>query len=160
MSRFSKLTDWYFSKNAAPYWIIVIMDIAIFYAVWIAIYAFFMGYHELQANFWPLMRTVTIFAIPQLVFYKIFHTYMSVVRYSSFVDLLQIIYAVTCASVVDVILHFFTNNSSDYYTDTRTVQIILVAAAAIFLMSFIRIVVKLPTVMRSMKANHIIVWML
>ena len=141
MSRFSKLTDWYFSKDATPYWIIVIMDIAIFYAVWIAIYAFFVGYHDLMDNFWPLMHTVTIFAIPQLIFYKIFHTYMSVVRYSSFVDLLQIIYAVSCASV-DVILHYFTNKSLGYFTDTRLVQIVLVAAVAIFLMIFIRIVVK------------------
>ena len=142
MSRFSKLTDWYFSKDATPYWIIVIMDIAIFYAAWIAIYAFFVGYQELLVNFWPLMHTVTIFAIPQLIFYKIFHTYMSVVRYSSFVDLLQIIYAVSCASAVDVILHYFTNNSSDYFTDTRVVQIVLVAVAAVFVMIFIRIVVK------------------
>ena len=142
MSRFSKLTDWYFSKDATPYWIIVIMDIAIFYAVWIAIYAFFVGYHDLLDNFWPLMHTVTIFAIPQLIFYKIFHTYMSVVRYSSFVDLLQIIYAVSCASAVDVILHYFTNKSLGYFTDTRLVQIVLVAAVAIFLMIFIRIVVK------------------
>ena len=142
MSRFSKLTDWYFSKDATPYWIIVIMDIAIFYAAWIAIYAFFVGYQELLVNFWPLMHTVTIFAIPQLIFYKIFHTYMSVVRYSSFVDLLQIIYAVSCASAVDVILHYFTNNSSDYFTDTRVVQIVLVAIAAVFVMIFIRIVVK------------------
>ena len=142
MSRFSKLTDWYFSKDATPYWIIVIMDIAIFYAVWIAIYAFFVGYHDLMDNFWPLMHTVTIFAIPQLIFYKIFHTYMSVVRYSSFVDLLQIIYAVSCASAVDVILHYFTNKSLGYFTDTRLVQIVLVAAVAIFLMIFIRIVVK------------------
>lgn len=142
MSRFSKLTDWYFSKHATPYWIIVIMDIAIFYAVWIAIYAFFVGYQELRASFWPLMHTVTIFAIPQLIFYKIFHTYMSVVRYSSFVDLLRIIYAVSCASAVDIILHYFTNTSPDYFSDTRVVQILLVAAVAVFVMSFIRIVVK------------------
>ena len=142
MSRFSKLTDWYFSKDATPYWIIVFMDIAIFYAVWIVIYAFFVGYNELRVSFWPLMHTVTIFAIPQLISYKIFHTYSSLVRYSSFVDLLQIIYAVSCASAVDVILHYFTNNSSGYFTDTRVVQIVLVAAVAIFLMIFIRIVVK------------------
>lgn len=93
--------------------------------------------------FWPLFRTLTIFLIPQLIFFKIFHTYSAVVRYSSFVDLLLIVYAVFCASVVSFGLHYLTNRVSDgIFADTRTVQIIVSGAGLMIMMLVVRVVVK------------------
>lgn len=142
MSRFRKLTEWYFSKRTAPYLLIVLMDCFFFYLVWFSIYVFFVGGHDTLASFWPLMGTLTIFLIPLLIFFRIFHTYSVVVRYSSFVDLLRIIYAVACAGVVQFGLHFLTNALEPTLADTRTVQIIVASGGLMVLMIFVRLVVK------------------
>ena len=142
MSRFSKLAEWYFSKRTAPYLLIVLMDCFFFYLVWFTIYVFFVGGHDTLASFWPLMGTLTIFLIPLLIFFKVFHTYSVVVRYSSFVDLLRIIYAVACAGVVQFGLHFLTNALEPTLADTRTVQIIVASGGLMVLMIFVRLVVK------------------
>ena len=143
MSRINRLTDWYFSKRAAPYWMIILMDCAFFFGSWFVVYGFFVGYDDLIASFWPLVRVLLLFLIPQVIFFRVFHTYSVVVRYSSFVDLLRIVYAVVCASAVDVLIHIFTNlYGSGFFADTRTVQIAVVAVAVISLMVFVRIFVK------------------
>ena len=142
MSRFSKLAEWYFSKRTAPYLLIVLMDCFFYYLVWFTIYVFFVGGHDTLASFWPLMGTLTIFLIPLLIFFKVFHTYSVVVRYSSFVDLLRIIYAVACAGVVQFGLHFLTNALEPTLADTRTVQIIVASGGLMVLMIFVRLVVK------------------
>ncbi|MCR5760200.1 MAG: polysaccharide biosynthesis protein [Bacteroidales bacterium] len=142
MSRLRKLTEWYFSKRTAPYLLIVLMDCFFFYLVWITTYVIFVGGHDTLASFWPLMGTLTIFLIPLLIFFKVFHTYSVVVRYSSFVDLLRIIYAVACAGVVQFGLHFLTNALDPALADTRTVQIVVASGGLMVLMIFVRLVVK------------------
>ena len=143
MSRFSKLTEWYFSKKTAPYLLIVLMDTFFFYLVWFVVYAFFVGASATVASFWPLMGTLTIFLVPLLVFFKVFHTYSVVVRYSSFVDLLRIIYAVMCAGVVQYGLHFLTNLAvPSVLAETRAAQIVVASAGLMVLMIFVRLVVK------------------
>ena len=137
------LTDWYFSKKAAPYWLIVLMDCFFFYAVWFIIYGFFVGFSETFDSFRPLFCTLTIFLIPQVIFFKLFHTYSVVVRYSSFVDLLRIVYAVVCGTLVEFGLHFLTNLAPDnILADTRSVQIFLAGGGLALLMFVVRIVVK------------------
>ncbi len=143
MSRINKLTDWYFSRRAAPYWMIILMDVAFFFGSWLIVYGFFVGYNDLMGSFWSLMRVLMLFLIPQILFFRVFHTYSVVVRFSSFVDLLRIVYAVICASLVDIVIHIFTNMSkSGFFADTRIVQIAVVAVSVISLMVFVRIFVK------------------
>ncbi len=161
MSRFRKLSDWYFSKKAAPYWLIILMDCFIFMAVWVFVYAFFLGPGALMQNFWPLMRTVLLFLLPHIVFYRIFHTYNVVVRFSSFVDLLRILYAVFCGTAVDFVLHFFTNmDTSGFFTGTRSVHIILVGAATALVMMLVRVIVKYlyDTAYKSDNAQNVFIY--
>ena len=137
------LTDWYFSKKAAPYWLIVLMDCFFFYLVWFVVYIFFVGFHETFASFWPLVATLTIFLIPQVVFFRLFHTYSVVVRYSSFVDLLRIVYAVACGTLTAFGLHFLTNMAPEnILAPTRSVQVMLAGGGLALLMFVVRIVVK------------------
>ena len=143
MNRINKLTDWYFSKSAAPYWMIILMDCVFFFGSWFVVYGFFVGRNDLISSFWPLVRVLLLFLIPQIIFFRVFHTYSVVVRYSSFVDLLRIVYAVVCASLVDIGIHVLTNlDKTGLFADTRTVQIAGVAVAVISLMVFVRIFVK------------------
>lgn len=139
----NRFTDWYFTKKAAPYWIVIFLDLAIYYAVWAAVYAFFVGFSSLQTDFWPLMCTVTLFAVPLLVSFRIFRTYSGIVRFSSAVDLLRVIYSQLCTALVNIVLHKFTNaNGYGIFAETRSVQIVVVAAFASAIMMFIRVAVK------------------
>lgn len=139
----NNLTNWYFTKKAAPYWVIVLLDCFFYYAVWIFTYAFFIGFRPTMHMFLPLVGTLTIFLIPQLVFFKIFHTYSVIVRYSSFVDLLRIVYAVFFGSVVAFGLHYLTNIvPNTILADTRGVQIFIAGVGLAFVMLSVRVVVK------------------
>lgn len=145
MSRhhFNRFTDWYFTKKAAPYWIIILLDLFIYGVAWILVYAFFVGLTTLQSNFGSLMCTVTLFAIPLLISFRIFRTYSGIVRFSSAVDLLRIIYSQFCTAMVDIVLHEITNaHSYGIFAETRTVQILLVSTISAMVMIFIRITVK------------------
>ena len=143
MSNLHTLSDWYFSKKAAPYWIIVLMDCFFYYLSWLVTYGFFVGFHTTFENLGPLLLVTTIYLIPQLLFFRLFHTYSVVVRYSSFVDLLQIVYAVACGTVVAFGLHFLTNLAPvNILADTRSVQIIVAGAGLMGVMLFVRVFVK------------------
>ena len=143
MSKLHVLTDWYFSKKAAPYWLIVLMDCFFYYLVWLFIYGFFIGFHATLDTFWPLVAVITIYLLPQLIFFKLFHTYSVVVRYSSFVDLLRIVYAVACGTIVAILLHFLTNMApQNILADTRSVQILVAGIGLAAMMIFTRVLVK------------------
>ena len=141
--QFRKLIDWYFSKNVAPYWLIVFIDLAILLATTIAVYFFFMGYVALRTHFWPLMCTFIVLALPCLICFRLFHTYRAVVRFSSFVDLMNVVYAMAIAGIVDVLLHFLTNEHLGIFAEVRSVHIIVIIVSATFLMLGLRVVVKM-----------------
>lgn len=98
---FKNITDWYFTKNAVPYWFILLLDcLLVFINSWIALFLIkpqaFVNDAMFWANFWGILINVGIYAIS----FKIFHTYHGVVRYSTFHDLANITSATVSASIV------------------------------------------------------------
>ena len=102
MKRFFKnITDWYFSKKAAPYWFILFLDsflvlLAAYIALFLTRQYAFTNNALLLSNTWGILINVFIYA----VFFKIFHTYHGVIRYSSFHDLANITSSTLSASIV------------------------------------------------------------
>ena len=103
-SFFRKLLRWYFTKNALPYWCMLLMDSCILVASGLLIY-------------WVLHRTQSIFDNRIEVFYslllymlvswigaRLFHTYQGVIRYSSFVDLMHLAYANLLSLLISLVL--------------------------------------------------------
>ena len=106
MSVFRNFYNWYFSRNALPYWYILAIDSMI---VLVSGYlAFFLQLRSgaFVANFWQVTRCVMLCLIPFIAFFRVFHTYTGIVRYSSFVDLKRIAYASVCATAVIAIASF------------------------------------------------------
>ena len=108
IDRFAKkLTTWYFTKSVLPYWTVLIADTLIVYISCVCSY--WMIYHTpaLMANRGVVFWTSLAYALLSWIGARIFKTYVTVLRYSSFIDLLRILYAnlVTCfLSVVVCIL--------------------------------------------------------
>ncbi len=100
MELWNKVTNWYFSKNALPYWCILAVDsISIVLAGMLAIY-FSMGGEAIVAHFWHFLLVFTCSLPFFIVGMRLFHTYAGIFRFSSFADLLR----VTCALLVGIFL--------------------------------------------------------
>lgn len=143
MNWIGKLSTWYFSKSALPYWCILAMDLAILtVAAFVSDYLF-VGGGRLAGHFWQLLFT-SICSYPFfLIGMRIFHTYSGIIRYSSFVDLMR----VTCALLFGCALSFSLLEVAEYFDlkgfvyariAERAVMIIL----AMIAMWAVRIIVK------------------
>ena len=104
MNFLKKVADWYFSKRTLPYWCILIIDCSIVFVC--GLFAMYLanGGNYFVANFWQIVLGLFICLIPFIVFFKVFHTYSGIIRYSSFVDLQRLVLATLCGSAVMLVL--------------------------------------------------------
>ena len=114
MKRFQDLIDWYFSKGAFPYWCVLALDclIMLFSGV-LVFWAFFRTLLTLRF-FWPVVRVMVIYIAVTIVFFRIFKTYVGIIRYSSFNDLIRIGAAMACSYVVAFIIHYPIAEHTDW----------------------------------------------
>ena len=104
MNLISKLTNWYFSKKAMPYWCILAIDCAmVMFSGYFGVYLE-RGGIVFADNFWHITWALLICLVVFLVFFRVFHTYTSIIRYSSFVDLQMVVYATLAGSVGSFVL--------------------------------------------------------
>ena len=88
-----KITNWYFSKRALPYWAIVLIDsVAIFLSGWL-IAILTDGMDVIVMRWSELALSMIAYLICYLVGMRLFRTYSGVIRYSSFLDLQRVILA-------------------------------------------------------------------
>ena len=93
----SKLINWYFSKSALPYWCVLMMDsIIVMFAGYVGFY-FKLGGGVLVSHFWPITAILALCVLICVPYFKIFHTYSGILRFSSYRDLLNIAIADFCA---------------------------------------------------------------
>jgi FlaA1/EpsC-like NDP-sugar epimerase len=106
MNMLNKLINWYFSKNAFPYWIVFILDCFICYFAGIIV--FWMYYHGAVTlgNIALLSKTIAMYMCFNLIGFRIFKTYTGIIRYSSFVDLQRVAMAMGVSLVIAEIMHY------------------------------------------------------
>ena len=106
MKVFDKLLNWYLSKNALPYWVILAIDIVICYLS--GIFVFWLYYHGAVSpqHIVLLTKTIFMYMIFNLIGFKIFRTYSGIIRYSSFVDLQRVVLAMCLSLVIAEAMHY------------------------------------------------------
>ena len=106
MNFIEKLTNWYFSKNALPYWSVLILDCLICY--FSGIFVFWLYYHGAitLGNIGVLSKTIFVYMIFNLIGFKVFRTYSGIFRYSSFVDLQRVASAMALSCIIAEIVHY------------------------------------------------------
>lgn len=87
MNPIKKLTTWYFSRKALPYWSIFIVDFLIVLLSGILSYVLKYGAVNTLSIFYHLLGTICAYSLFYVICFRLFHTYSGVMRYSSFVDL-------------------------------------------------------------------------
>ena len=93
MDTIKKLSSWFFSKKVLPYWVILLIDTAIVFASCIFIWWVMNWSHLSLTAFKSALLTSLLFSMLSWVGARLFRTYSGVLRYSSFVDLLKLVYA-------------------------------------------------------------------
>ena len=96
----SRFVNWYFSRNALPYWCILVIDYALIIFSGILAFYFLRGGEALAGNFWSLFKELLLLLIPYTISFRIFHTYSGIFRYSSFVDLARLLYAMGIGTLI------------------------------------------------------------
>lgn len=100
----NKLTSWYFSKGALPYWIILMIDCLIVAFAGYAAFYMQWGGSGLVGRFWLATRGIIISEVFFIVYFRLFHTYSGVIRYSSMMDLVHVALATLIGTTTTYLL--------------------------------------------------------
>ena len=133
--------NWYFTKKALPYWCILLLDVLITYFSYVVTYIQFRSIVELGEDFTNVFLNASVYMIFYVIGFRMMRTYSGIFRYSSFVDLQRVGYAMLMGAVVAYLLHHAFIDV-DLFTHLRGREILVSSVLATFLMWAIRMSVK------------------
>lgn len=111
MTIIRRISNWYFSQAALPYWCILVIDCTIV-AASSYIGCYLSGGGDMLASlFWPLTYGIAIGMVPFIIAFRALHTYSGIVRYSSFVDLQKVATAAFIGTLTCYFLHLVVNEA-------------------------------------------------
>lgn len=143
MKFFNRLSNWYFSRKSLPYWCIFWIDCAVIFISYLFIYQQINSEAKALGILGQLSMLFAIFTLFHAIGFRIFHTYDGILRYSSFIDLQRVFYAVTFGAVLSAITknmllstHFFPGVEIEYR------NIVLGALISTLVLWAIRVIAK------------------
>ena len=144
MDFIKRITNWYFSKKMLPYWVILLADAAIVFGSAVFTYWIFNHTEITYENHVSVFLTSALFALLSWIGASCFRTYHGVLRYSSFVDLLRLVYAnaISMALAMGVSLLFWWLKV-DILSAFTLMQIVIAFVFATMGMWAMRILVKI-----------------
>ena len=140
---FDKILNWYFTKNALPYWSILLIDCLIIVFSGMSIYWLFHWGDLLVENFPFVLNTMLFYVLLSLPGFRIFHTYSGFMRFSSFVDLIQVTYCNLLSLVLVLVCQWAEKLLPiNWFVHFSLKQIVLIYILSTLLMWGLRIFVK------------------
>ena len=143
MKFFNRLSNWYFSRKSLPYWCIFWIDCAVIFISYLFIYQQINSGAKALGILGQHSMFFAIFTLFHAIGFRIFHTYDGILRYSSFIDLQRVFYAVTFGAVLSAITknmllstHFFPGVEIEYR------NIVLGALISTLVLWAIRVIAK------------------
>ena len=143
MKFFNRLSNWYFSRKSLPYWCIFWIDCAVIFISYLFIYQQINSGAKALGILGQLSMLFAIFTLFHAIGFRIFHTYDGILRYSSFIDLQRVFFAVTFGAVLSAITknmllstHFFPGVEIEYR------NIVLGALISTLVLWAIRVIAK------------------
>ena len=137
----SKLANWYFNKMSLPFWCIIFMDCTIVFLSYLIVYQQYNSGKDALVIIEQLIKNIIFYLIFYAIGFKVFRTYSGILRYSSFIDLKKIGYAMVLALLMTLgaqqLLSGF--NTFSYITPVYIIVATILATCALWM---IRIAVK------------------
>ena len=142
MNQVSKIINWYFSKKTLPFWGIILLDsLIVLFSYYLVFWFFFRG-SGLENHFFPATCTFLLFLFCHLIAFRFFHTYSGIIRYSSFVDLGRVGFAMGSSGLAVILIHYITNEMPGMFVFLNVRHIVLAIIMATLIMWALRVVVK------------------
>lgn len=104
MKSIEKAFSWYFSKQALPYWSILLLDCLLFLFSGFFVYILNEGVLATFSVFYHLLGTFCFYLIFYVAGFRMFHTYDGVLRLSSFIDLQRVGYAMVVGLLLSLLV--------------------------------------------------------
>ena len=138
-----KILNWYFSKNSLPYWCIFLIDCAIVMLSGFLVYWLFNDAEKVYDNTLRIINTMLCFILLCIPGFRIFHTYSGFMRYSSFVDLMRVVYGNLITLGLVLVVQFLLDRlPGDYFIHFNTTSLCLILLISTLLMWALRVFVK------------------
>ena len=138
----AKIINWYFSRNALPYWCILLIDYAIIIFSGMLAYYLLMGGSAVASHFWSLLWEISVLLIPYTIAFRIFHTYSGIFRYSSFIDLARVALSMCLGSAAAYLVYLLFPLGKNAILEYPTQLVLLLFFSTTF-MCAVRIIVKM-----------------
>ena len=143
MSIINKILNWYFSRESLPYWCLLLADTVIVFLSSILAYWIIEKTGNLFDNRFAVIYTSLLYAVLSLIGSRVFRTYSGVVRFSSFIDLLRVLYAfvfnVSLALIISLVFEHYGIKTICILSQTET---LIAFTIAMMWMWGMRILVK------------------
>lgn len=155
----SKLINWYFSKRTLPLWCIFIMDCVIVLFSDLVVYALMNGVNYTAQHFGHVLWASLFYLIFYIIGFRIFHTYSGVIRYSSFVDLQRVGFAMMSGLAMIAFMKYVCNSDAWLYP-FRMRDLMVSALMATVIMWAMRVVVKVmyDTTFRIFRSTPVFIY--
>ena len=138
----SKFTEWYFSKEALPYWGVLLLDcLIVLFASYLGAYVEVRGLEFLQ-SFGTISAVSLVFVLLYAISFRIFHTYSGIIRYASFIDLQHVVAATALGSLFVGVATFVLTTLTPL-TVFGWWSIVVIFVVSTLLMWLMRILVRL-----------------
>lgn len=115
MQLIHKTRNRYLSKEALPYWCILALDTINIIAFYIIAYYCVLGGNGVASRFWPKFGYIVLISLFHIIFFKLFHTYSNIIRYSTFMDLRNVLFANIGACIITAIIRITLAPQPDSY---------------------------------------------
>lgn len=161
MNLLNSILNWYFKKEALPYWCMFLIDTAIIFFSGLFTYWIFNKTGAFIDHRFELLYTLLLYVLLTCVGFRIFHTYSGILRYSSFVDLWHVAMSNAVGLALSLIAHFTMEylhvDKIGILTLTETCTMFLIATLAMWT---IRVLVKMlyDVILADKKAVRVLIY--
>jgi len=153
--------NWYFGKNALPYWCVVLADTVIVFVSCVFVYWVFHRTGVTYEHRFTMLYTVIMLSALSWVGARAFRTYSGIVRYSGFVDLMKVCYANALTFILAVASYYlFKALGVSSLTAMKPLQLFAAFVLSTLLMLVMRMVVKTLFDITSvdLKASRVLIY--
>ena len=106
MNIYNRIVNWYFTKNAMPYWCVLLIDSIVCFLSGVLVFWLYYRGSVVSENIVGLTGTLLLFNLCNLIAFRWFRTYSGILRYSSFVDLRKMAQAMAVSCVIALTVHY------------------------------------------------------
>ncbi len=136
-----KIANWYFNKKSLPFWCIFLMDCAIVFLSFLLCYQQIYSGKDTLSVIEHLVVNILFYVFFYAIGFKVFRTYSGILRYSSFVDLKKVGFAMLLGMALSLCAEYLLCGLT-IISYISTLCIVIATVLATCLLWMIRIAVK------------------